>query len=97
MNHYKTSTGDWVSKQTIDFRIRDAKKEKLAAQLNEYGYHFCENENCKGGCGWLDCSHIISVDDCQKSGRAELAWDVKNLEILCRDCHNEHHLRKANK
>lgn len=90
MNSYKDSSGQWHKKIEIDRKIRDAKKDKVQSQLDEYGYNFCET--CKKG-GILDCSHIISVDDCQKSGRSEIAYDVRNIEILCRECHENHHLK----
>ena len=91
MNHYRCTNGDKVSKSTIDYRIRKAKKKKVQMQLNEFGYIFCEEKDCGASAGvYLDCSHDISVDECQKTGRSELAWDVNNITIRCRDCHNKH-------
>ena len=77
MNFYKTSDGLRVSKATIDRRVRNAKKWKVQIQFDELGYNVCED--CfKNDCKPLDCSHNISVNECQKSGRAELAWDLSN-------------------
>jgi len=73
--------------------INDA-LEAIAAQKETFGYNFCEEKDCHKSQGvYLDCSHDISVDECQKSGRTELAWDVNNITIRCRDCHNKHDRR----
>jgi hypothetical protein len=85
MNTYKLSSGDRINKSTIDFRVRKAKKKKLDIQQQEHGYNFCED--CKISSGRLDCSHDVSVDECQKSGKSELAYDVENITIRCRECH----------
>ena len=86
MNHYRTSTGERISKLEIDKRVRQAKKEKLQEQFEKYGYNFCE-ECLRNDDKPIDCSHVISVDECQKSGRSELAWDKDNIRILGRKCH----------
>ena len=86
MNHYKTSDGSRVSKREVDKRVRNAKQEKINEFLEKYDYIFCEdcgNNNCVP----IDCSHDISVDECQKSGRTELAWDVSNITLRGRKCH----------
>jgi hypothetical protein len=91
MNHYRTSTGDRVSKPEIDRRVREAKALKIQQQLDEIGYNVCELAaiGCEmdESCNRLDCSHKESVDSCQKSGYSELAWDVNNIQILGRKCH----------
>lgn len=86
MNTYETSDGIRVKKSTIDRKVRQAKAEKLALQYHDKGYNFCEKTGISNG-QYLDCSHIISVDQCQKTGRTELAWDLDNIEILCRSEH----------
>lgn len=88
MNYYKTSDGERVSKKTIDYRVRVAKQQKLEQQLDRYGYNFCIVCN-RNDCKPLDVSHNISVDECQKSGRSELAWDLTNMEIIGRRHHQE--------
>lgn len=89
MNHYKTSSGESIPKSVIDSRVRKAKEKKVNSQLEEFGYSFCES--CKVSSGvYLDCSHDLSVDKCQKEGKSELAYDVSNLTIRCRKCHNKH-------
>lgn len=91
MNHFSTSTGERISKAEIDRRIRAAKQEKISRMYEEYGYIFCEVCGLNSNAGVpLDCSHTISVDECQKTGRAELAYDVSNIKIRCRKCHQIH-------
>jgi len=91
MNSYKTSTGERIAKSEIDRRVRLAKKQAIANQILEFGYNFCSNPDCKNpNQGPFDCSHTKSVDECQKEGKSELAWDVKNIQILCRTCHQAH-------
>lgn len=89
MNHYKTSSGERIAKSVIDSRVRKAKKEKIDCQLEEFGYNFCEECRISSGT-YLDCSHDISVDKCQKEGKTELAYDVDNITIRCRKCHRKH-------
>lgn len=88
MNHLHTSTSERVSSSEIDKRISKAKKEKLRIHLEEHGYYFCTKCG-RNDCKPIDCSHNISVDECKKSGRCELAWDLDNIEIIGRKCHQE--------
>lgn len=92
MNYYKTSTGERVAKSTIDYRVREAKKKKIALMLDQYGYIFCEDCDVNASSGvFIDCSHEVSVDECQKTGRSELAWDINNnIKMRCRNCHEKH-------
>lgn len=89
MNTYKTSTCERLSKSVIDARVRKAKKEKIQLMICSYGYVFCEECGRSGGMP-LDCSHDVSVDQCQKQGKSELAYDVNNITIRCRKCHEKH-------
>jgi len=89
MPSYKMSSGQRVSKSYIDTKVRRVKKEKLKEQLDEFSYNFCEDCGVSSGI-YLDCSHDISVDKCQKNGTSELAWDIDNITIRCRNCHNKH-------
>lgn len=82
MNHYRTSTGESLSKGQIDRKIRKAKKEKLQKQKIEHGYNFCEDCGKSSGT-YLDCSHDVSV----KKGTIEMGWDLNNITIRCRECH----------
>ena len=92
MNHYRCSDGTSISKSIIDRRVRETKKQVLFLQKDMYGYNLCEK--CSTIRGPLDCSHIESVDSCQKNGRADKAWAFNNIEVLCRRCHDFHHVKK---
>jgi hypothetical protein len=59
----------------------------LQEQRNEFGYNFCEEKGCGRSDGYIDCSHDKSVNDCQREGMSELAYDKNNITIRCRDCH----------
>lgn len=89
MSSYKMSNGGRVKKSVLDRKVKEAKKLKLEEFLIKHGYFFCED--CKNNdCKPIDCSHDVSVDECQKSGRAELAWDINNITLRGRPCHNIH-------
>ena len=89
MNTYKTSTGERLSKSVIDSRVRKAKKTKIQNMIISQGYIYCEDCGRSGGMP-LDCSHDLSVDQCQKQGKSELAYDTNNITIRCRSCHQKH-------
>lgn len=88
MNTYSTSKGERIKKSIIDSRVRNAKKWKLDIMMEDCGYLFCED--CGTSNGILDCSHDISVKECQETSRTEMSWDVENITIRCRKCHNIH-------
>jgi len=90
MNSYRTSEGTRVNQNTIDYRTRNAKAEKLRLMQEEYGYVFCEQCGSNGSGTRLDCSHDYSVGRAKKEGKTEQAWNVKNIVIRCRECHKEH-------
>lgn len=85
MPKYGLSNGENMDKRKIDKKIAKAKEEFLEEFLDEHGYYFCERSK-RSDLG-LDCSHIISVKECQWSGRSEIAWDKRNLELLSREEH----------
>ena len=86
-NTYRTSNGERVIKSIIDKRIKEAKALKLEQMMDEFGYYFCEE--CETNQGRLDCSHTISVKESQDTGNTELSWDVENIKIRCRECHQK--------
>lgn len=88
MNTYKTSAGERLKQSVIDSLIRKAKAQKVKQQFEEHGYNFCEQCGISSGV-YLDCSHNESVKSCKENGRTEKAFDVDNLTILCRKCHQE--------
>ena len=89
MNTYTTSTGERLRQSVIDSLIRKAKAAKLQEQHDEHGYNHCEDCGISSGT-YLDCSHDIGVKDAKESGRTELAFDVNNITIRCRKCHQIH-------
>lgn len=86
MNTYSTSNGERLKQSVIENLIRKAKAQKLKQQFECNDYNFCENCGVSNGT-YLDCSHNESVKSCKENGRAEKAFDVNNITILCRDCH----------
>lgn len=89
MNKFTDSNGNKWTKKQIDKKVHQAKQLKYDLMMDEYGYLFCEDCGRSRGVR-LDMSHDISVDKCQKEGRCELAWDVNNITIRCRKCHQKH-------
>lgn len=84
MNKYKTSTGEKVTQTSIEARTRNAKRLKVQSM------DFIHCEKCGISTGtYFDCSHIIGVKEAKESGRTELCYDMNNIELLCRKCHNE--------
>ena len=84
MNTYATSTGERLKQSVIDSLIRKAKAAKLQQQHDEHGYNHCEDCGISSGT-YLDVSHRISVKEAKETGRTELCFDVKNLDILKSD------------
>lgn len=86
MGTFRTSEGERLTKTTIDNLIRKAKTAFcLQREYDEIMY--CEA--CGTTSDRLDCSHIVSVDDCQKDGMTEFAFSVDNMQRECRKCHME--------
>ena len=86
MNSYKCSDGSRLKQSTIDRLITKAKANKVRNQFEDHGYNFCEKCGISNGT-YIDCSHDISVKECKENGRTELAFDVNNITMLCRGCH----------
>lgn len=94
MSSYKTSTGEYITKEEIDKEVQ--KTKELYTQIVAERLHIDPNnifcERCKLSnrvATGVSRSHIMSVDYCQRIGEAELAFDIMNLEHLCLDCHRE--------
>ena len=90
MPTYSDSKGNRYTTKQIDDKVRLAKAERLKLQFEEHGWNFCEQCGSNGSGTRLDCSHDISVKKAKEEGKAELAWNVGNIVVRCRDCHNEH-------
>ena len=89
-NSYYTSDGERLNRAQIETRIRKAKAEKIDQFLLENDYCFCEQCGVNASNTRIDCSHVVSVKECLESGFAEKAFDVENIKLLCRSCHNKH-------
>lgn len=97
-NKCKCSDGTYIAVSLLNKLITAAKKSKSSKMMEEYGYVFCEDCMEFGvppGVNQLelkifDHSHEISVDECKKSGRSELAADVNNIRMRCRYHHRKH-------
>ena len=87
MGTYSTSTGQRLTTSQIDSRTRQAKKLKISGFIDEYGHVFCEECGCNSSNTYIDCSHDISVKKAKENGQAEQCYNVKNITLLCRRCH----------
>ena len=83
---YSTSCGDRLTTQQIELRMTKAKKKLIENQFIDLGYNVC-SKCFKNDCKPLDCSHNISVKKAKEMGRAELCFDISNMEVLGRRCH----------
>lgn len=99
-NMCRCSDGSMIKTSVLNKMIREAKAEKIRLMYALFGYVFCEdcyNEGVPENINEMDlkiidCSHDVSVDECKKSGRSELAADHKNIRMRCR-----YHHRKKDK
>jgi len=97
MSYYKCSDGTKIGKSIIDRKVREAKAKKIAQFTEDHGYIFCfrcmqhpQDKKDSFEFKIFDCAHLESVDSCQKNHRSEKAWDVSNIEIMCRFHHRQH-------
>lgn len=84
-NKYKMSNGESIEKTKIDQNIKEAKDKYVEKFIDTYEFLFCER-SIRSDLP-LDRSHVISVKYAQETGRSELAWDLNNIELLCRAEH----------
>lgn len=89
MNFYKTSNGEKFTTAQIESKMRVAKAKALEKQFDEFYYNFCEQCGRNSSGTRLDCSHDISVKKAKENGQSEQCWNVGNITILCRDCHQK--------
>lgn len=89
MNTYSASDGTRYTQSQIDRKITQAKAIALEKQFDEHRYNFCEDCGASSGT-YLDCSHDISVKKAKENGKTEQCWNVGNIVIRCRKCHQEH-------
>lgn len=89
MNKYTLSNGLKIEKSAIDRNIRKAKEQKLNEHYDLYSRYVC-TKCFRNDCIPIDVSHIESTDSCQKNGYAEKSWDLNNLQVIGRRCHQKH-------
>jgi hypothetical protein len=89
VNFYKTTTGEKFTTAQIETKMRVAKAKALEKQFDEFDYNFCEQCGRNASGTRLDCSHDISVKKAKENGQSEQCWNVGNITILCRDCHQK--------
>lgn len=89
MNSYSCSDGTRLKQSVIERLIKKAKASKVQQQFEDDGYNHCEVCGASNGT-YIDCSHDISVKECKESGRTELSFDVNNITMRCRLCHQKH-------
>lgn len=87
MNTYKSSDGKRFTQSQIDRKIREAKSQALENQREEHGFNFCEECGRNASGTRLDCSHDYPVGRAKAEGKTEQCWNVKNIVIRCRSCH----------
>ena len=90
MNTYRTSSGERFTQSQIERKITKAKAKALEKQIDDFGYNFCEQCGKNASGTRLDCSHEISVKRAKEEGRTEQCWNVQNIVIRCRSCHQKH-------
>lgn len=84
-NTYTTSSGEKLTREVIEHRIRKAKKKFIENYLDTHEYFCCER--FKNVDGRLDVSHIVSVKYCLENGMSELAYSEDNFELLSNIAH----------
>jgi 5-methylcytosine-specific restriction endonuclease McrA len=89
MNTYGTDTGERFTTPQIDRKVTKAKAEKIAGFIDEHSYVFCEECGVNASNTYIDCSHNISLKEAKETGQAQLCWDVENVTLLCRRCHQK--------
>lgn len=74
----------------MDRKIRSAKEKKIANFIDDNGFIYCEDCKLSGHVSIIDCSHDISVEKCKQIRQVEIAWDIDNIKLRCRKCHEKH-------
>jgi len=88
-NTYSDSENNRWTQEQIDAKITKAKEQKISSFFDEHGYYFCED--CGTSSAFkFDCSHEIPVSEAKNNGAVELAWDIQNIRLRCRKCHQKH-------
>ncbi len=86
---YSDSLGNRWTTEQIDRKSHKVAKELLELQFLEHGYNFCEVCN-RNDCKPIDVAHLVSRKEAKESGNSELCWDMDNMKIMGRKCHQKH-------
>lgn len=76
-----------ISQSILDSRYSNAKRKKYQDTMEEDGFISCESCGANEQEEPIDCSHIISREDCKRFDLLELIYDLANLRWHCRTCH----------
>ena len=91
MNSYLCSDGSRIPQSKIESLIKKAKAKVLENQIDDDGFNHCSVRTCQKSSGvMLDCAHVVSVKKAKEMGKTELCFDVNNIKILCRGCHQKY-------
>lgn len=85
---YSDSDGKRWTTDQIDRKSDKAARELLEIQFLELGYNVCD-ECRRNDCKPIDVAHLVSRKEAKETGRAELCWDMDNMKILGRECHQK--------
>ena len=84
-NLVRLSSGETISRQTLETRMNKEKNDyKLDRSLYAPYCDACGNPNTR-----LSVSHIVSVKECIEAGKSEQAYNQKNFQLECNQCHEE--------
>lgn len=84
-NTLQCTDGERISRRNCEANINLFKEQYRKEKILKQQY-YCE---VSGVTGVLDISHIVSVDDCYKCGKAEEAFNEENFELLSRKEHDK--------
>lgn len=88
INTYGSSDGNRWTTGAIDTKVSIAKFNKREKMRDDYHHIFCESCGINESEDRIDCSHLVSVKEAKDSGRCEIAWDVNDIVMECRNkCH----------
>lgn len=87
-NTFSDSYGNRYTKEEINAKVSEAKRNVIERQKDTYGYNFCVTCG-RSNCTPLDASHLVSVNEAQNLGKVEIAWDEADIIPEGRNCHME--------
>lgn len=82
-------TGIYYSQMDINRKETEAKKRLRHNQYQEHGFAFCVKCGVNSNYSIIDCSHHKSKLWCKNNSEIELIWNIENMELICRKCHQK--------